>query len=1374
MKRKLWIGMVIMLTVMSLAIAVTAEEQVHTGFVPYEEETTVLIDNEEAAENYILRSFGLIGEPMRLRTVPLSGKDAVIYGYLAEMVRKVASGEVSSTICRIPVNSFLNKTTYTKAELGVNWIWHGGNDYNQAAVNAFYDAVKADINISAIIKMLKANLPYEMYWYGNGSSSGFPGCKFDEDEIWFDDGACYEVLMTVSGDFSVSGSAGTTDYNTNYGTRIRTAASNAQAIVTANAGKSDYLKLKAYKDTICANVSYDDAAVNPGKPYGDPWQAVAVFDNDEMTNVVCEGYSKAFKYLCDLSVFRDEISVSVVTGTMEGGTGAGGHMWNLVDMDGTRYLVDVTNCDEGTIGAPDKLFMAGYSDQCQGYDNQGNTYPGYIFQANNSQISYIYDRDTLSIFSGEELTVSNTNYERPATVTITFDANGGSGTMVAQTVEKDVETELDSNTYTRGLEYRFAGWNTQADGNGTAYEDQATITTSANMTLYVQWSHVITLSVPETRLAGEPLGIGIADVEDAEYIHLTIRNTEGDYEDANGVYLGRYNNVLPLYKYGFEAGTYKITIYLRYSDREKSPEAEYSLTVTGTRPDAPETEIITNNALLSQKNQIQISADGMEAYLVEAQPSSSNWWSEWPGVINATGGTEVYNTSAYGEYRTCSFRFRVRINGCWSECSEPVELTWTTRGEASIPNLLLPENPVAGEPLEFTFADGDGIGENEAVIIRVFDEDTDDLTAYCNFRNDDIENGRIIISEYGLDGGNYRVSAERQKTDYDNSPEFTQTFSISGNRPEIPEVTLSTASIFEGEDLTLTAEGVGLESLIVDADSWRAKTYLAAEGRAVVIYRPSYSRQLLCRALVNGLWTKMFSAGQIEVKEAPEAYLTDIEPQLENKSITVGQPFSFQVNIDPRTEVFTVGIIQCDDNEDGYHRMREVEYERIVEAVNGTVTLPADYFTSPGVYAFNFNAYADGLWPASTGSYYVEALDSEPQSTNVAVSLNPGADYQAYQDIPVTISAPAASKAALKVSHKEDIDTWWYSVYYFDDEIPVSNGTAEVTIDGWYMDPGYYTFTAMAYVNGHWSDWSAEQTFVVGDTDSYLPEVEITEYPELVVSGESFTVRWTATEGAEKYLLYYSVSDSGAITDSIVVPASQNYATVTINKNEGQIQNDFGGFFMISAFAEGKTSYTGKRWDFSLIDHAKPTVAAEKTSVGLYEKTELTVSGLKANDIKIRINGAEKGHISSRTGNTVKIPLTFSNAGTYQVQVSVNYSLTTYKTGIWSSWSDPVTITVSGWISGQTLTLPDDTRIIEAEAFMGINSTYVEINSGCTRIENRAFADCPNLVSVIIPGMNTEIEGNPFEGCGSLVIVTPAGSAADAFARDKGIRRERK
>lgn len=72
-------------------------------------------------------------------------------------------------------------------------------------------------------------------------------------------------------------------------------------------------------------------------------------------------------------------------------------------------------------------------------------------------------------------------------VTITFNANGGEGTMAAQQVPQSTSRNLNSNTFTRA-HYTFNGWNTQANGSGTSYADGASINTSTDLTLYAQWT----------------------------------------------------------------------------------------------------------------------------------------------------------------------------------------------------------------------------------------------------------------------------------------------------------------------------------------------------------------------------------------------------------------------------------------------------------------------------------------------------------------------------------------------------------------------------------------------------------------------------------------------------------------------------------------------------------------------------------------------------------------------------------------------------------------------------------------------------------------------------------------------------------------------
>ena len=72
---------------------------------------------------------------------------------------------------------------------------------------------------------------------------------------------------------------------------------------------------------------------------------------------------------------------------------------------------------------------------------------------------------------------------------ITFDANGGEGEMDPQ-LATVTNVTLNENTFTR-KGYSFAGWNTEKDGSGTAYDDKANITLSGDQTLYAQWKEYV-------------------------------------------------------------------------------------------------------------------------------------------------------------------------------------------------------------------------------------------------------------------------------------------------------------------------------------------------------------------------------------------------------------------------------------------------------------------------------------------------------------------------------------------------------------------------------------------------------------------------------------------------------------------------------------------------------------------------------------------------------------------------------------------------------------------------------------------------------------------------------------------------------------------
>ena len=69
----------------------------------------------------------------------------------------------------------------------------------------------------------------------------------------------------------------------------------------------------------------------------------------------------------------------------------------------------------------------------------------------------------------------------------TFNANSGQGTMAAQSAARPTNLTTNSFTYSG---YTFAGWNTAADGTGTAVADGASFGFTSDTVLYAQWTPI--------------------------------------------------------------------------------------------------------------------------------------------------------------------------------------------------------------------------------------------------------------------------------------------------------------------------------------------------------------------------------------------------------------------------------------------------------------------------------------------------------------------------------------------------------------------------------------------------------------------------------------------------------------------------------------------------------------------------------------------------------------------------------------------------------------------------------------------------------------------------------------------------------------------
>ena len=319
-------------------------------------------DSDDLFSEYVDRAFyddtdiSAFANPNYGRQSLTNAMDREVYDLLKEEITKIANGTRSNT----------------QITLNLNQSWSTLEDsWNQ------------------VVHALLVDLPYDFYWFDKTTSYGISG-YYNAPKFSFPVAKAYAVSGTYTADTRKTSAASN-------------AAANAKAIVDKYSGASDYSKLCGYFSTICDLVEYDHDAVDNNRDYGDPWQIIYAFDGDPTTNIVCEGYSKAFKYLCDLSTFKNSsIDSALVTG-MAGGR----HMWNIVSIDDVSYFVDVTNCDKGapgyndSYGYPDYLFL-------KGVRNPNAT--GFTAVGRNLTLKYTYDQETTEMYSSKFLTVSAKDY----------------------------------------------------------------------------------------------------------------------------------------------------------------------------------------------------------------------------------------------------------------------------------------------------------------------------------------------------------------------------------------------------------------------------------------------------------------------------------------------------------------------------------------------------------------------------------------------------------------------------------------------------------------------------------------------------------------------------------------------------------------------------------------------------------------------------------------------------------------------------------------------------------------------------------------------------------------------------------------------------
>lgn len=563
MKKKSLLALLIAL-LMCFAMASAQAEAEFTAPGFYSVVTVEGTDPQEMLDGFALREmYGMRGVATWGVTArrTLSEPMKLLYDALKEEIEKVAIGSRSSTVFTFSAEEM--------KEMGFNTIFEytdGAGFYAQVDI---FLAQVSDAEIGKLLNALLLDCPYDMYWYDqtSGMSTG-SGDINGSNHVGRVEGLTF--TMPVSAVFRGENA---NTVAAKWGTAAVAAGEKAADIIEAAADLPDHEKLYYYAEQIMNLVDYNNNAVTGdmnnyyANVDANPWQLIYVFDGDPSTNVVCEGYSKAFQYLCDMTEFDNEdVRCITVTGWLAGGTGAGGHMWNVVRMDdGLNYIMDVTNSELGTAGELGELMLGGSPDQMAANEDWGIGYEFATDPVTTFQYAKTVPYDEADLLLADSLYVPK--------YYVTFEPNGATGTMDKQGVEQGQMMTLNGHTFTAPVGGIFKGWNTKADGTGTQYADGANITPAGNMTLFAQWK-----MAQASLTSGGEVTI-YEDLSDAVY----------DAKDGDTITLLQYVNL----------GTYVLDV-------------EKDITITGKSLAGDDHVIIVRDANLTLKD-ITIVSNGDDA-----------------------------------------------------------------------------------------------------------------------------------------------------------------------------------------------------------------------------------------------------------------------------------------------------------------------------------------------------------------------------------------------------------------------------------------------------------------------------------------------------------------------------------------------------------------------------------------------------------------------------------------------------------------------------------------------------------------------------------------------------------------------------------------
>ena len=907
-------------------------------------------------------------------------------------------------------------------------------------------------------------------------------------------------------------------------------------------------------------------------------------------------------------------------------------------------------------------------------------------------------------------------------------------------------------------------------------------------------------SIADSFEAGEPISVTFPEgLTDDFGAMVRIRNLETNEAEFTRTYfrnvLGPDNGVV-LIRDGLDAGNYSADVWgVQANPYMRGTVSAYYFTVTGTRPEIPTVEIISNNAPWTGENEIRITCPGITGFIINAYDSEerTSWnmiTSEDPYPYGPTWNQVSEDVISVRLNR----KIRVQtedwctvaavVNGRASHFTEDtVHLIWQEGEKLVLPSFTVQENLAAGEPLVLAFSEP--FDEDMWISATVIQNDyyVTGCRFSCSALDDDYT---MFLADNGLDSGEYRILVYAEQDGYVRSDTVICNLAVTGERPDVPTLEPIKNNAFSGQQNKLRITAESIDSFILYAQYYSEDLGMNFSGRVkddemeweqvsdseflVNVNQPlgSMSAEYSVAGGVNGIFS---------IRSEQTVTLTWQEgagPADEQTSVSVSEEELYTGNM------VTVTASNPDAEKIRIYRKGQYEDPQIVQESDGTSCEYSIQYNMPAVVQFWAEACYNGEW---SGVYSeMKTVRFISRGSLDAPTFECGTQFSPGETITVT-----------RTNHVENEETCLLFISTPDHSRTIINGLSfngeDILSVSAPAEAGEYILSVLVMAPG----WTNNQT-------NLTIHVEGEDY-----SGEVGGGIWTLKNNV---LTFSGPVNMGSwqLTSDII--GSQDIEKVVFGPEVSYIYPQFCSWIAHPAIMEvdpDNPSYCSAdgvvyskdgtvliRYPAGKQD-ASFTVPAGVTTIG--QDSFTFVSSLKTLILQEGVTEIEGYVFNYCDMEEIDLPASLQVIGngdfrTTEALQTVNYAGTMTQ---WSSVTiggqntallrqfihcsdgDKAPDPETGWI-GENLSYELDyitgNLVISGTGAMFSNPftdnmsiVNVTINEGATNISYLAFAGCRNLTSISIPGTVTVIGYGAFSNCESLTDVTVPSSVAGISSR---------